>query len=77
MYSIIKNHIVTMRDGYGRPSELYSCILFDIVLECFCHIIIEHIRIGTRVHTNDRFSNSSRLFVISFSIKVKSGTGSE
>ena len=41
--------------GMGGRAELYSCILFDIVLEYFCHIIIEHIRIGTRVHTNDRF----------------------
>ena len=49
MYSIIKNHIVLMVMGMGGRAELYSCILFDIVLEYFCHIIIEHIRIGTRV----------------------------
>ena len=43
MYSIIKNHIVLMVMGMGGRAELYSCILFDIVLEYFCHIIIEHI----------------------------------
>ena len=45
MYPIIKNHIVLMVMGMGGRAELYSCILFDIVLEYFCHIIIEHIRI--------------------------------
>ena len=55
MYSIIKNHVILKVMCVGSCTKLYSRVLFDIMLEYFCHIIIEYICVGACVHTNDCF----------------------
>lgn len=67
MYAIIKNHIVPMMVGVRGRAELYARVLSDITMEYFCHVIIEYIRIRTRMHTNYclfKFIASVRYFLL-------------
>ena len=66
-----------MMMGVGGRAELYSRIFGDITVKHSGYIVIEHVRIGTRMHANHGLFKLVTPIFISCSIKVKFGTGSE